>query len=137
MRCEILSGFLIVVALTGATVALEPQSSQGSPVPRDLSEDKAYGYSESNPIKVGRLHGGPRDSRMFLSALRGPEGQGVTFKRLGSCCFFDTPNGLIGGKGMLDKYELSYQGLKAPIILYINMYDFEQPKVPVGFSKSK
>jgi hypothetical protein len=38
------------------------------------------------------------------------------------------------GTGMLDKYEVRIQGDPTPRIIYINMYDFEEPLVPHGFS---
>ncbi|WP_255345422.1 hypothetical protein [Pontibacter sp. BAB1700] len=38
------------------------------------------------------------------------------------------------GGGLLDKYSITYEGLAEPIILYINMYDSDKLKVPVGFT---
>ena len=127
-------GIAVVSSLAGPIGA---GPSEGDPVPRELSDDKTYGYSEKNPIKVGRLHGGPRDSELFLSSLRGPEGQQIKFKRLGSCCFFETPNAWVGGQAPLDRYELRYKGLKEPIILYLDIYDYDQPKVPYGLTKTE
>lgn len=94
--------------------------------------DTSYGYTESNPIMVGKQGGGPLDERRFLNALTGPNGEQISYFRLGSCCYFKTKNGLYGNSGLLDKYQLNYKGLKTPIILYINMYDSDTLQVPVG-----
>ena len=130
-------GTLILAVVGNVAGALDPRPSEGDPVPKAVSADKTYGYSESNPVRVGRLNGGPRAAELFLSSLRGPEGQPIKFKRLGSCCFFETPNAWVGGEAPLDTYEVRYKGLKEPLILYVDMYDYEQPSVPVGLTSSK
>lgn len=101
----------------------------------EVSDDKTYGYAENNPIKVGGGMNGPLNERFFMDALAGPNGETVSYYRLGSCCTFKTPNGVFGNQGFLDKYEVKYEGLDKPIILYFNMYD---PggliKIPMGFT---
>lgn len=99
--------------------------------------DETYGYTEENPIMVGKEGGGPKDQRRFLNALAGPGGEQIGYQRLGSCCMFYTKNGLFGDSGMLDMYEVTYKGLDKPIVLYINMYDSDVLLVPVGFSLRK
>lgn len=100
----------------------------------DFATDETYGYTEENPIMVGKEGGGPKDERRFLNALAGPEGEKVIYQRLGSCCQFYTKNGLFENRGLLDRYEVTYVGLDEPVILYINMYDSDKLQVPVGFS---
>ena len=39
--------------------------------------------------------------------------------------------------GLLDRYEVTYPGLEKPVVLYLNYYDYERPKIPVGFSKAE
>lgn len=98
------------------------------------SSDATYGYTQANAIKVGGGMGeGVRNEKKFLNALTGPEGQAVKYVRLGSCCSFKTPNGIIDGSGLLDKYEVSYKGLKKSAILYLNLYDSGEMQIPVGF----
>lgn len=104
---------------------------------KQYSSDETYGYTERNPIMVGKEGGGPIDQRRFLNALAGPGGEQISYHRLGSCCRFNTKNGQFGDSGMLDKYAVTYKGLDKPIILYINMYDSDVLKVPVGFSLRK
>jgi hypothetical protein len=103
-----------------------------------VSDDPSYGYSEKNPIKVGGVNNseGPLNERRFLNALLGPDNQLIKYRRLGSCCPFDTPNGLMGG-GLLDQYEITYEGLEKPIVLYINMYDYDVLLAPKGFTFKK
>ena len=93
----------------------------------------AYGTTEANPILVGAesADGGPARERAYLSTLRGPEFQPVSFTRLGSCCPFETPLSTWGG--LLDMYEVTYEGLDEPVRLYLNMYDPGEARPPEGF----
>ena len=105
---------------------------------KEYSTDETYGYSENNPIMVGgaREKEGVQNEIRFLKALAGPLGFPVIYKRLGSCCNFYSENGNIGGdgigRGVLDIYEVMHDGLNEPVKLYINMYDSDVLKVPVG-----
>lgn len=94
------------------------------------SEDNTYGYSEKNPIMVGGNSEGPKNERRFLNALSGPNGEKIAYERIGSCCPFKTKNSEWGG--MLDMYNVTYTGLEKNLIIYINMYDSDTLKVPVG-----
>jgi len=104
---------------------------------KEYATDKTYGYTEKNPIMVGNGNEGPKNERRFLNALAGPEGEQINYQRKGSCCHFYTQNGTFGDTGLLDMYEITYEGLKTPITLYINMYDSDTLKVPVGFTLKK
>lgn len=99
------------------------------------STDPTFGRSPQNPIKVGtgNLRDGPSAERMYLNALRGPSGQPVEYERSGSCCQFETPNGLMGG-GMLDVFEIRVDGTAESVKLYINMYDPGVLVAPMGFT---
>lgn len=103
-----------------------------------VSKDKTYGYTLENPIKVGGvLEGkGPLNERLFMDSLIGPDGKDIRYKRLGSCCYFNTPNGFVG-IGLFDEYQINYKGLKEPVFLFLNMYDYEEPKAPYGFTIRK
>lgn len=103
----------------------------------EISDDPTYGYTQENPIMVGGgVFGGAQNERRFLNALMGPEGEAITYVRQGSCCEFKTKNGFDGG-GLLDKYIVAHKGLEKEVILYINMYDSDTLKIPVGFKKKK
>lgn len=103
----------------------------------EMSDDKTYGYKESNPINVGGvIENGARNQQRFLNALLGPHGEEVGYYRLGSCCSFKTPNGLMGDSGLLDLYRV-YWGTKDTVNLYLNLYDEGDLKIPVGFKAKK
>jgi len=104
---------------------------------KEYTTDKTYGYTEENPIMVGGGNEGPKNERRFLNALAGPKGEQITYQRLGSCCHFYTKNGTYSDTGLLDMYEITYKNIGAPIKLYINMYDSDTLKVPVGFTLKK
>ncbi|ASB51119.1 2-dehydro-3-deoxyphosphooctonate aldolase [Alkalitalea saponilacus] len=97
------------------------------------SDDPTYGYAKENPVMTGGGADRVLNQRRYLNALTGPEGQYVSYRRLGSCCMFKTKNGTFGDTGLLDMYELTYDGIQEPVILYINMYDSDTLQVPVGF----
>ena len=99
----------------------------------EISTDKSYGYTENNPIKVGGQGSGPANERRFLNALAGPDGEQITYVRLGSCCMFKTKNGMMG-TGLLDKYQIEWKSQSEPVILYLNMYDYDALKAPIGFT---
>lgn len=102
----------------------------------ETSNDPTYGYTEANPIMVGKAgNSGPLNERRFLNALTGPNGETVKYSRIGSCCHFKTKNGLLDDVGLLDKYSVTYEEAEKEIILYINMYDSDVLKIPVGFKK--
>jgi hypothetical protein len=120
MKSIILLGFLFIMGC--ATVKKTP------------IDIETYGYSESNPIKVGD---GPSGERAYLDRLSGPDGQTVKYKRLGSCCPFKTRKGVIDNTGLLDTYEVTYDGLQKNVILFFNMYDKGQLIAPKGFTLSR
>ena len=95
-----------------------------------------YGLSQNDPILVGgeNLREGPVYERAYLDKLTGPDGEKVSYTRVGSCCEFETPNGILGG-GLLDMFDVTYEGLEEPVKLYLNMYDPHPGdlKAPEGF----
>jgi len=101
----------------------------------EISTDATYGYAASNPINVGGIKEskGPSNQRRFLNALAGPNGEEISYSRIGSCCPFKSENGLMGG-GLLDQYEIKWQGQDKPVILFINFYDHGPLKAPKGFT---
>jgi hypothetical protein len=117
----------------------EPGTEASGPTPEAAAQaaervasaqkPSGYGYTPEDPIKVG---GGPRGEHEYLQWLRGPEGQRLRYKRLGSCCGFTDPSLPLGG-GLLDMYEVTYDGLEKPVTLYLDMYRREDPRAPAGF----
>ena len=97
--------------------------------------DPAWGYGAERPIKVGGLHpkSAPLSESLYLNALRGPGGEPVDFERMGSCCGFDTSNG-ISGNGMLDIFQVTIKGKPGKAVLYLDMYDPGPRDIPAGFT---
>lgn len=91
-----------------------------------ISTDDTYGYTRENAIRVGdggEFFGGPARERTYLDNLRGPSGEAISYERTGSLNFEDT---------ILDEYRIT--GLATPVVLYIDVYKFEELKAPVGFT---
>jgi hypothetical protein len=123
---------LLLVAACSSTSKARPHNSQAQSEGWQQAVDvpDSYGFSPENPIHVG---GGPHGQRAFLETLRGPDGQSLAWRRLGSCCEFETPNGIMGF-GLLDLYEITYEGMERPVILYLDMYESGPVMAPVGFT---
>jgi hypothetical protein len=99
---------------------------QGSTGICPVATEETYGYTKENAIRVGDggdFLGGPARERAYLDNLRGPNGEPISYERTGSLNFEDT---------ILDQYIIS--GLPTPVTLYIDIYKFEEPKVPAGFT---
>lgn len=130
--------FLVVIAGCSATPPAPPMY-QSNPsqsfVLSEMAPDKTYGYSEDNPIIVGDgdLRNGAVNEHMYLRGLAGPDGSPISYRRIGSCCAFETPNGF-GGSGLLDKYEVHVQGKAKPVILYLDFYRQGPLYIPHGFT---
>lgn len=89
-----------------------------------VATDDTYGYSETNPIKVGGGDfNGPSREEAYLDHLRGPNGEVLSYKREGS---------LPSGDVILDAYAVTGPGVKA--MLYIDEYNYSSPIAPVGFT---
>lgn len=100
------------------------------------SNDPTYGFSQDNPINLGGFLRGTKYEGAhieYFQSLIGPNGEDVSVSRLGSCCEFIDESLPLGG-GLLDRYQLSYEGIDKPIVVYVNLYKFEQPKAPIGFA---
>lgn len=138
--------FLIILSFALFCSCSTSKSSKAIVTPQGISGDKmvltsvstddSYGYSKENPIKVGSgsgATGGPAAEQAFLNALKGPNGETISYVRRGSCCAFKTKNGFMG-TGFLDIYEITYEGRSEPITLYLNMYDAGEAVAPKGFT---
>lgn len=125
--------FLLVLFLLVNTLSFS-QSAASKP-------SANYGYSPEDPILVGTedLKEGPANEKAYLDLITGPNGEEVMYERTGSCCEFETGNSPLGS-GLLDQYELRYEGLVEPVTLYLNMYDPDPDgnvQAPKGFKLKK
>ncbi len=129
-----LTAICILLTLCVTQVQGQEFYEDGSMKLSKVSNNKKYGYKPNHKtsIKVGEI----KNEYAYLNALRGPNGEKVQFRRIGSCCEFES-NSAAFGTGLLDQYEVYYKGLKEPLILYINSYEFEEPMAPIGFTFAK
>lgn len=98
----------------------------------EYAKDKDYGLTGEKPVKVGEMS--VQNQVRYLASLAGPNGEELTFKRKGACCAYDSDAAPFGS-AMVDVYEVTYQGLKKPILIYISFYDYETLYIPKGFIK--
>ncbi len=115
-------GSQIFSTLLSSIEFFEPVDYGGSACP--MSTDSTYGYTKDNPIKVGGdWFEGPAREDAYLDALSGPNGESISYERLGSIDYGDT---------ILDEYQVSYSGSQ-PVLLYLDEYSYEELMAPVGF----
>ncbi|TDD98715.1 2-dehydro-3-deoxyphosphooctonate aldolase [Flavobacterium cellulosilyticum] len=104
----------------------------------EFSNDIKYGYDKDYPINIYYGYNGTTtiNQERFLNALAGPKGEKITYTQLESCCPFPTKRNEMG-VGLLDKYELKWEGQKKPVILYLNIYEKGVIMVPFGLRLKK
>lgn len=104
----------------------------------EFSKDRKYGYDKDYPINIffESTRNLTINQQRFLNALAGPKGEKITYTKLESCCPFPTKRSEMGA-GLLDVYELKWEGQKSPVILYLNIYEKGVLMVPFGLSLKK
>ena len=111
--------------------------SRGFVILERQAEDANYGYSEKLPVMVGGgLGNGSTNTYRFLNALLGPGGQVVHYRRVGTCCPVPTKNSPFGDTGLLEVYEIRYDG-GTTRRLYFNWYDKGALAIPAGLTARK
>ena len=90
--------FLLAFTLVLLT-SCEPIPEEYMLRPIEVSRDFTYGYTPSNPIKVGgmRHNCGPLNEREYLLNLRNVYYERPQIQRIGKCCPFETPDSIFGG----------------------------------------
>ena len=104
----------------------------------EFSKDKKYGYNPDYPINIfySDTRNETLNQQRFLNALAGPKGEKITYTKLESCCPFPSKRSEMGA-GLLDVYELKWEGQKLPILIYLNIYEKGVLMVPFGLSLKK
>lgn len=105
---------------------------------KEFSADKKYGYHKDYPINVfyASTQNETINQQRFLNALAGPKGEKISYTKLENCCPFPSKRSNMG-VGLLERYELKWEGIQKPIILYFNIYEKGNLMVPVGLSLKK
>ncbi len=102
------------------------------------SQDDTYGFTANNPVRVGGgKAAGARNQQRYLNALLGSRGQVLSYERQGSCCAFRIKDTGIDKEGQLDVYTVTWKGRKAPLTLYLNMYEEGPLAAPVGLRAAR
>lgn len=103
-----------------------------------LSTDPGYGVTQKQPVCVGdKTNPKTRNVFSYLNVLRGPQGQEISYRRMGSCCPFKTPNGIVDGMAVLNAYMVTWADNPKPMIVYINNYDEGPMATPFGLTLAK
>jgi hypothetical protein len=120
-------GLIVALLLGIPSVPATAQTPTTAPCP--VSDDDTYGYTAENPIQIGggALYVKARETR-YLDALRGPDGQAISYKRRGAVKSSSDP--LI----LIDVYEVTYDGRDEPVPLYLDAYHYWEQRAPKGFT---
>jgi hypothetical protein len=104
----------------------------------EFSTDRKYGYDKDYPINIffESTKNETINQQRFLNALAGPKGEKISYTKVESCCPFPAKRSEMG-VGLLDVYELKWEGQKSPVILYLNIYEKGVLMVPFGLSLKK
>lgn len=117
--------------------ATMPQIKHNVFVVTEIATDKNYGYSENHPVNLGFASDIENNkASRYLEALAGPNGEKIIYTFVESCCPFFTETGGMG-TGLLDKYEITWDGNKTPLYLYINSYEKGKILIPKGLTAKK
>lgn len=102
----------------------------------EFSKDVSYGFKASNPIKVGEgIYGSEYNQIAFIGLLRDHSGNLVKYKKKGTCCKYPSENSLTG-MAHLTMYKVFFKdknGKSKSSVLYLTSFDFQSPKIPLGF----
>ena len=121
----------LISLITYSNVLAQKFDREGRMKITEVASDKKYGYEpkRKHAIKVGSI----KNEYAFIYALAGPKGEKIRAVRKGSCCNFRSSKAA-SGRGLLDKWEITWQGQHSPLIIYLNAYEYKQPMCPAGLS---
>lgn len=104
----------------------------------ETSTDGKYGYDADWPVNLGfsNLAGSELNVERYFSALAGPDGEKLAYEKIDTCCPFPSKRNEMGA-GLLDIYEVTWEGLTIPKKIYINLYEKGKIMAPQGFGIKK
>lgn len=113
---------------------VSPAIKDGHYIITEYSKDGKYGYDKDYPINIGFINekNGPKNVGYFFAALQGESKEKITYEKVDSCCPFPTKRSVMGG-GILDIYEVKFEGKSKSVLLYINIFDKGKVLCPKGF----
>jgi hypothetical protein len=100
----------------------------------EVSSDNKYGYDQDYPVNLGfmPIQSAEVNVKRYFGALTGPNGEAITYEKVDSCCPFPSAKNEMGA-GIIDIYEVKWQGLTEPKRIHINLYEKGQVLAPQGF----
>ncbi len=103
-----------------------------------IATDLKYGFDKDYPVNVFYRNSNDEElnCKRYLNSLSGPNGEMITYTKTGICCPFPSKNINTGG-GFLAVYSVTYDGLKTPFVLYLNVYEKGLLFAPMGFTVKK
>lgn len=104
----------------------------------EFSNDPKYAFNKDYPVNLfyKNTKNDTINQPRFLNALAGPKGEKIKYRKLENCCPFPTKRNEIG-VGMLDVYEITWEGQAKPLKIYLNIYEKGYVKVPMGLTLKK
>lgn len=116
------------------TVPAPALSKEKTFIITETSIDKKYGYNQDYPVNLGFLpiSSAEINVKRYFGALAGPDGQAITYTKVDSCCPFPSKKNEMGA-GIIDVYEVTWQGLLKPVRIHINLYEKGKVMAPAGF----
>jgi hypothetical protein len=92
-----------------------------------VSDDDTYARSAANAVRIGGGADAVGRAERYMTALRGPGGFGLKYRRTGAMLAPDQ-------KTIVDVFEVSYAGLVQPIRLYFDRTNTDVPKAPKAWA---
>ncbi|HZI16507.1 MAG TPA: fibril protein [Myxococcus sp.] len=114
------AGLLLLAACASSNKSAAP-ARQAQAAVRAEQGPLSYGFRPEDPVRVGW---GNRGVMTFLELLRGPDGQRVAWRRVGTCC---------GAEAAMEVFEVTYEGLDEPVRLYLDPHHGDAIHAPAGF----
>lgn len=113
-------------------------TKDGNFIISEFATDKKYGYDPDYPVNVfyRNTANDTINQRRYLKSLAGPNGEKISYVKLGTCCPFPSKHSVMGA-GFLDVFEIKWKNQKNPVKLYLNIYEKGSLKVPLGMGLKK
>jgi hypothetical protein len=118
--------------------AVRPTIANGMFKFTECASESNYGIDSDYPVNIGIISDLAEDVfiRYFFNGLQGPKGEKIEFEKLESCCPFPTKHSTMGA-GLLNVYEVNFEGSKNKQTFYFNIYEKGKIACPKGFQIKK
>ncbi|RKH45648.1 fibril protein [Corallococcus sp. AB049A] len=121
---------LLLTACASPGTSFEEVMHRNAPIQPTRPDPLTYGTRPENPVRVGW---GDKGVMAYFKLLRGPQGQPVAWRLMGDCCEFTEVDGQGKSQGRLSIFEVTYEGLDTPVVLYVDAFTGGNVYAPWGF----